>query len=369
MISVILLTWGGSALRFILDRDRMDASCPVVIRLVWSEVKRGRCTIRLCTVATWIHYGDSGGEQTMVSILKGKKRARLLALVAAVAFLLSGAVSFIQPVTAYAYSAVLKTGKVGESYRADLWKPNSEQYNESDYTYQIESVTGLPDGINYSTNYDSHDRSYVINFRGTPTKAGTFTVEVKSKLLPNSGGSEKQCNNTYTIKIEEADKEEKKDDDDDDSSSSSVNEEVRQAEAAKHFAPDTATMTPEQSAGWSVVSREAPSVSSSSGGVTATSAYQGPVCRLGFQLAAPGYSVGHTYNMSFTGADGSTSMKVPADLVKSGRKFVISFVYGGGVYVSTPVLTPDANGNISFNPALLGLGPNSNAAIAIMYQD
>ena len=62
-------------------------------------------------------------------------------------------------------------------------------------------------------------------------------------------------------------------------------------------------------------------------------------------------------------------MKVPADLVKCGRKFVISFVYGGGVYVSTPVLTPDANGNISFNPALLGLGPNSNAAIAIMYQD
>ena len=73
--------------------------------------------------------------------------------------------------------------------------------------------------------------------------------------------------------------------------------------------------------------------------------------------------------MSFTGAGGSTSMKVPADLVKSGRKFVVSFVYGGGVYVSTPVLTPDANGNISFNPALLGLGSNSNAAIAIMYQD
>ena len=57
----------------------------------------------------------------MVSIFKGKKRARLLALVAAVAFLLSGAVSFIQPVTVLAEELIVdshncKTGKVGESY-------------------------------------------------------------------------------------------------------------------------------------------------------------------------------------------------------------------------------------------------------------
>ena len=306
----------------------------------------------------------------MVSIFKGKKSARLLALVAAVAFLLSGAVSFIQPVTAYADSGTAcKIGKVGESYRSDLWKPAGNVSKEDYDKFEIVSVSGLPDGISCTSGYDDHDKSWVINFRGTPTKAGTYTVNVKSRLTKTaeSESKTKDCDNTYTIKIEEADEDE--DEDDDDSSSSSVSEEERQAEAAKHFAPDTATMTPEQSAGWNLVSREAPSVSSSSGGVTATSAYQGPVCRLGFQLAAPGYSVGHTYNMSFTGAGGSTSMKVPADLVKSGRKFVISFVYGGGVYVSTPVLTPDANGNISFNPALLGLGPNSNAAIAIMYQD
>ena len=62
-------------------------------------------------------------------------------------------------------------------------------------------------------------------------------------------------------------------------------------------------------------------------------------------------------------------MKVPTDLVKSGRKYAISFVFGGGVYVSTPELTPDANGYISFNPALLGLRSNTDAAIAIMYKD
>ena len=320
----------------------------------------------------------------MVSIFKGKKRARLLALVAAVAFLLSGAVSFIQPVTALADSGIVcLTGKVGEPYHGGPWKygPQHSQEDNAKDDFNLEivgNISGLPEGVSARTLYETHDHGWAIVFEGTPKKTGTYTfsVELELKRVTSNNGHNYdkwdsqpswKYNDTYTIKIEEADKDE--DDDDDDSSSSSVSEEERQAEAAKHFAPDTASMTPEQSAGWSLVSREAPSVSSSSGGVTATSAYQGPVCRLGFQLAAPGYSVGHTYNMSFTGAGGSTSMKVLADLVKSGRKFVISFVYGGGVYVSTPVLTPDANGNISFNPALLGLGPNSNAAIAIMYQD
>lgn len=309
----------------------------------------------------------------MVSILKGKKRARLLALVAAVAFLLSGVVSFIQPVTALADSGIVcLTGKVGEPYHGGPWKygPQNTENDSAKNDYKLEivgNISGLPEGVSARTLYETHDHGWAIVFEGTPKKAGTYTFGVSLKLTKNEDNSTTEYNDTYTIKIEEADKDEDDDDDDDSSSGRSFEEEQR--EAAKHFAPDTASMTPEQSAGWSLVSREAPSVSSSSGGVTATSAYQGPVCRLGFQLAAPGYSVGHTYNMSFTGAGGSTSMKVPADLVKSGRKFVISFVYGGGVYVSTPVLTPDANGNISFNPALLGLGPNSNAAIAIMYQD
>ena len=308
----------------------------------------------------------------MDSIFKGKKRARLLALVAAVAFLLSGAASFIQPVTAYADSGIAcLIGTVGKYYIGGPWQYDYEG-TKPDSLEIREGVTGLPDGVSATIGTDTHNdyNADKLWFKGTPQKAGTytFTVKIKGTYTIEGQSQEKDFNNTYTIKIEEAD-EDDDDDDDDDSSSSSVSEEERQAEAAKHFAPDTASMTPEQSAGWSLVSREAPSVSSSSGGVTATSAYQGPVCRLGFQLAAPGYSVGHTYNMSFTGAGGSTSMKVPADLVKSGRKFVISFVYGGGLYVSTPVLTPDANGNISFNPALLGLGPNSNAAIAIMYQD
>lgn len=306
----------------------------------------------------------------MVSILKGKKRARLLAFVAAVAFLLSGAVSFIQPVTAYADSGIACIiGTVGKYYVGGPWDYTRDESNPVISLEILESVSGLPDGVRAESKVDPRSQKPTLWFRGTPTKAGTFTFKVKVKATFQDNHS-KEYTSTYTIKIEEAEKEEEDDDDDDDDDSSSgMSYEEEQREAAKHFAPDTASMTPEQSAGWSLVSREAPSVSSSSGGVTATSAYQGPVCRLGFQLAAPGYSVGHTYNMSFTGAGGSTSMKVPADLVKSGRKFVISFVYGGGVYVSTPVLTPDANGNISFNPALLGLGPNSNAAIAIMYQD
>ena len=311
----------------------------------------------------------------MISIFKGKKRARLLALVAAVAFLLSGAVSFIQPVTVLADDPIVnsfncKTGKVGESYGGGGWRVYDSTLGMAKTLENVTLDSGtMPEGLFWEVNPNGEELTIWIG--GTPKKAGTYSVVFTgtAKKFPKDESAVRSFKMTYKIPIEEADKEEKKDDDDDDSSSSSVSEEERQAEAAKHFAPDTASMTPEQSAGWSLVSREAPSVSSSSGGVTATSAYQGPVCRLGFQLAAPGYSVGHTYNMSFTGAGGSTSMKVPADLVKSGRKFVISFVYGGGVYVSTPVLTPDANGNISFNPALLGLGPNSNAAIAIMYQD
>ena len=62
-------------------------------------------------------------------------------------------------------------------------------------------------------------------------------------------------------------------------------------------------------------------------------------------------------------------MKVPSDLAKSGRKYVMTFVAGGGI-VSTPELTADANGNISFNLASLGIKSDyNNAAVAIMYQD
>lgn len=167
-------------------------------------------------------------------------------------------------------------------------------------------------------------------------------------------------------KTEDKKEDKNDDDDDDDNSSSGMSYEERQREEAKHFAPDASTLTAEQSAGWSLVSREAPAVSSSAGGVTAVSAYQGPMCRAAFQLAAPGYSIGHTYNMTLSGAGGSVSMKVPTDLVKAGRKYAIACV-SGGRYLAVPDLTPDATGKISFNPASLGLPANSDIAFAIMY--
>ena len=175
----------------------------------------------------------------------------------------------------------------------------------------------------------------------------------------------------FRIKINDADSDDDSDDDDDDDHHSSNGKSYaeKQQEEARHFAPDTSSMTPEMSAGWGLVSREAPAVSSSTGGVSATSAYQGAMCRLAFQMAAPGYNIGHTYNMSLGSTGGSVSMKVPTDLAKSGRKYVITLVINGR-YVSTPAMTADANGNINFNLAALGLTNNDqNAAMAIMYQD
>ncbi len=266
-------------------------------------------------------------------------------------------------------------GKVGEHYIGGPWFREREGYTTENRT--IEEVgDGSPEGICTSIETDPLTGELALWFKGTPVKAGTYTFEVKEEVTfkKKEDGSikTKKLASYYTIKIEEADKkEEEKDDDDEEeeSPSSGMSYEEEQREAAKNFAPDTSKMTSEQSAGWGLVSREAPSVSSSSGGVTAVSAYQGPVCRLAFQLAAPGYNLGHTYDMNFTSAGGNTSMKVPNDLVKSGRKYAISIVYGGGVYSATPAMTPDANGNITFNTDALGLGSCPNAAVAIMYMD
>lgn len=170
----------------------------------------------------------------------------------------------------------------------------------------------------------------------------------------------------YATKTKADDSSSSKDDDDDDDSGMSLEE--RQQEMERNFAPNASTLTPEQSAGWSLVSREAPAISSGAG-VTATSAYQGPACRLAFQLAAPGYSIGHTYNMTFGSAGGTARMRAPSDLVKSGRRFVLAFVTSDGRYVSTPAITADASGYLNFNLTGLGLAANSNNAVAIMYLD
>ena len=138
------------------------------------------------------------------------------------------------------------------------------------------------------------------------------------------------------------------------------------------FAPDTKTMTPEQQAGWSVVSREAVVTSAGTGaGISITNSYQGPLCRSAFQMAAPGYTIGHTYNMNLTaGAGGNAGLKVPTDLVKAGRKYVVAFVVPGGAKVATTTpLTPDSAGCINFNTTALGLPAGSNCAMAIMYAD
>ena len=156
------------------------------------------------------------------------------------------------------------------------------------------------------------------------------------------------------------------------SSSSSMSEEEKQREAARHFAPDESTMTSEQKAGWSVVSRDPVVPSPSTGaGTIIRNAYQGSMCRLAFQLTAPaGYALGHTYDMELaTGAGGNAGLKVPQDLMKTGRKYVVAFVVPGGPSVATVPLTPDAGGNINFNTTLLGLPAGSNYAMAIMYAD
>ena len=209
-----------------------------------------------------------------------------------------------------------------------------------------------------------------VKIAGTPKKAGKYVFYVDADVKYEGVEDVKKSRMELTLRVVDNSKDE--DDDDDDSSSSDSNKKSyaeRQAEEAKHFTPDTSTMTAEQLQGWNLVSREAPSVTSSIGGLKAVSAYQGPMCRLAFQLAAPGYNVGHTYDMTFANQNGSVSMKVPSDLAKSGRTFVISLV-SGGQSVSTPPLTADANGNINFNIAALGLDINaSNAAMAIMYKD
>lgn len=155
------------------------------------------------------------------------------------------------------------------------------------------------------------------------------------------------------------------------SESSSRSFEEEQQEAARHFAPDASTMTPEQSAGWNVVSREAVVMSSGSGaGMSVRNAYQGPLCRLAFQMAAPGYSLGHTYEMGLTAdANGDVGIKVPTDLTRAGRKYAVTFVLPGGQTISIPELTPDTNGNISFNAKFLGLPAGGDYAMAIMYAD
>lgn len=356
----------------------------------------------------------------MITIMRKKQRMSLLALAAAAVFLFCEVACFMQPQKAYAenggYIELSEThtsmwcntvdcltGTVGKYYDTIHWfypriKVSGNMYYPT--SAEIIKISGLPEGLEAVT--DSIDTGaeygYFFNrFKGVPKKSGEYTVKTISKVgytrytemewpdgkgdkcivkVPEGAKKDEKVMTVewkFRIKINDADSDnDSKDDDDDDDNSSSdsgKSYEEKQAEAARHFAPDTSTMTTEQSAGWSVVSREAPSVSSSGGGVSAVSAYQGPMCRLAFQMAAPGYSLGHTYDMSFTNKSGQVSMKVPTDLAKSGRKFVMTFVIGGR-YVSTPELTADANGNINFDLAALGLtAVDSNAAMAIMYQD
>ncbi|MBQ9442781.1 MAG: hypothetical protein IJU43_00625 [Lachnospiraceae bacterium] len=215
--------------------------------------------------------------------------------------------------------------------------------------------------IKFSYSYDD----------GTYSKSGT--CDGGSSVF-DSGSEVYQKYAIYATKTKADDSSSSKDDDsssskdDDDDDDSGMSLEERQQEMERNFAPNASTLTPEQSAGWSLVSREAPAISSGAG-VTATSAYQGPACRLAFQLAAPGYSIGHTYNMTFGSAGGAARMRTPSDLVKSGRRFVLSFVTSDGRYVSTPAITADASGYLNFNLTGLGLAANSNNAVAIMYLD
>ena len=208
--------------------------------------------------------------------------------------------------------------------------------------------------IRFSCSYDD----------GTYTTSGTLTMHGSDWFCHDSWSY--QAYTIYPTKTKVDDSSSSKDDDDDDDSGMSWEE--RQQEMARNFAPNASTLTPEQSAGWSLVSREAPAISSGAG-VAATSAYQGPACRLAFQLAAPGYSIGHTYNMTFRSAGGTARMRVPSDLVKSGRRFALAFVTSDSRYVSTPAITADASGYLNFNLTGLGLAANSNNAVAIMYLD
>lgn len=211
--------------------------------------------------------------------------------------------------------------------------------------------------IRFSCSYDD----------GTYTTSRTLTMNGSDWM--DTGSVPYQAYSIYPTKTKADDSSSSKDDDDDDDDDNSgMSWEERQQEMARNFAPNASTLTPEQSAGWSLVSREAPAISSGAG-VAATSAYQGPVCRLAFQLAAPGYSIGHTYNMTFRSADGTGRMRVPSDLVKSGRRFALAFVTSDGRYVSTPAITADASGYLNFNLTGLGLAANSNNAVAIMYLD
>lgn len=217
----------------------------------------------------------------------------------------------------------------------------------------------------------------------TPVSEGSDETNVRAHLTVNYDGktfnanphiyvSDEISNNTYEEDISfvvsgrnpSQEKYEKKKEE---SHSSSKSEEPK-----GNFAPDTNTMTPEQKAGWSVVSREpvvlAPNTSY---GMSVSNAYQGPMCRLAFQMASPaGYALGHTYDMKLaTGAGGNAGLKVPQDLMKTGRKYVVAFVVPGGPSVATAPLTPDEGGNINFNTNLLGLPAGSNYAMAIMYTD
>ena len=252
-------------------------------------------------------------------------------------------------------------------------------YKHNEKPVGISNVEGqdVPEGMQLkwgkwsesSFKFDENGESAVVKFFGTPKTEGNYVFYITADM--KFEGVEDPVKTRIEVKFRVNGTSDDDDDDDDNKSSSDSGKsyEEKQAEAEREFAPAASTMTAEQNAGWSVVSREAPSVSSSGGGVSAVSAYQGPMCRLAFQMATPGYTLGHTYDMRFADKSAQVSMKVPSDLAKSGRKYVMTFVAGGGI-VSTPELTADANGNISFNLASLGIKSDyNNAAVAIMYQD
>ena len=214
----------------------------------------------------------------------------------------------------------------------------------------------------------------------TPVSEGSDEMDVGAHLTVNYDGKSfttnpivESSNNAYKVRVAfvvsgrnpSQEKHEKKKEE---SHSSSKSEEPKGS-----FAPDTKTMTPEQQAGWSVVSRDPVVPAPGNGaGTSIRNAYQGPMCRLAFQMAAPaGYALGHTYDyhIVYDAAGGNAGLKVPQDLMKTGRKYVVAFVVPGGPIVATAPLTPDEGGNINFNTNLLGLPAGSNYAMAIMYAD
>ena len=234
--------------------------------------------------------------------------------------------------------------------------------------FLVESPLGYGKGVRVGVWFDTAEplKRGTTGILSYTYEGRSYSESVEVEQAPNHSPFYHCGSSVHYVKdkVDKEDKEDKKEE----SHSSSKSEEPKGS-----FAPDTKTMTPEQKAGWSVVSREpvvlAPNTSY---GMLVRNAYQGPMCRLAFQMTAPaGYALGHTYDyhIVYDAAGGNAGLKVPQDLMKTGRKYVVAFVVPGGPIVATAPLTPDEGGNINFNTNLLGLPAGSNYAMAIMYAD